>query len=312
MYASSHVNPRPVGTGRRGLRPATAVVTAALTALSTFTFAVPAGSDVLSGVEASTLGRTPQMTPDDLGADALDGLQYPDPATGLDLVAPPEVDQQGGAGVAHALSVPRGRAGVEPDLALTYDSSGGNGWVGLGWDLSLGSVEVDTRWGVPLMCPAGGALCGPDGERDVESETYLLDGDVLAPTSIRPSFEPRVADRADWVRRAETEWERVVRHGSSPTDYWWEVTDKLGTHRFYGATPDGTRDPDSIVELRRRRRPLGPERRGRHLRQHDGRRTTTPRPVPGSGWAPASAAASTSARSPTRAPSTPRTARRTP
>jgi len=250
MNARTHVSPphhRPGRDGRRGLRPATAVVTAILTALSTFTFAVPAGSEVLSGVEASTLGRAPQMTPDDLGVDALDGLQYPDPATGLDLVVPPQVDQQGGAGVAHALSVPRGRAGVQPDLALTYDSGGGNGWVGLGWDLSLGAVEVDTRWGVPLMCPAGGALCGPDGARDVESETYLLDGDVLAPTSVRPSFEPRVADRADWVRRAETEWERVVRHGSSPADYWWEVTDKLGTHRFYGATPDGTRDPDSII-----------------------------------------------------------------
>jgi YD repeat-containing protein len=234
--------------GYSGIRRITSIFAAALVAASTLVLSAPAAtSEVLSGADGTTLGREPQITLDDLGVDALDELQYPDPAEGLDLIAPPEPDQQGGASVAHPLSVPRGRAGVEPDLALSYDSSGGNGWVGVGWDLSLGSIEVDTRWGVPPMCPAGGVLCGPEGQRNVESETYLLEGDMLHPTAVRSQFQPRVADRADWVRRTETEWERIIRHGDSPKNYWWEVTDKSGSTRYYGGRPDGTRDESAIL-----------------------------------------------------------------
>lgn len=208
---------------------------------------VPASAQLLSGADSSTLAREAQMTPAELGEDRLDGLQYADVAENLDLIAPPEADNQGGAAVSHPLSVPPGRAGVEPTLALSYDSGGGNGWLGTGWDLGLGSVEVDTRWGSPLFCPAAGDLCGPEGERDVESETYLLDGDQLSPTAVKHPFDPRVADKGDWTRRTETQWERITRRGSSPKTYWWEVTDKRGTTRFYGGTPEGERDPQAIL-----------------------------------------------------------------
>ena len=66
-------------------------------AISTFSLvvtAVPAASAPLSGAEASTLARPQQLTPGDLGEDGLDGLQYADPIENVDLVAPPEVDQQ--------------------------------------------------------------------------------------------------------------------------------------------------------------------------------------------------------------------------
>ncbi|HSK26622.1 MAG TPA: SpvB/TcaC N-terminal domain-containing protein [Jiangellales bacterium] len=224
-------------------RPTSVLAAAVLVTTSLVATALPAVPAVLSGADGTTLGREPQITPADLGEDTLDGLRYADPAEGLDLVAPPEADSQGGAALSHPLSIPPGRAGVEPELELAYDSGGDNGWAGVGWDLSVGAVEIDTRWGTPLFCPrTTGPTCG-----NVESETYLLDGDVLAPTAVRSGFQPRVAERSDWTRRVETQWERIVRHGDSPKNYWWEVTDKTGTVRYYGGTPAGQRDPAAIL-----------------------------------------------------------------
>ena len=226
---------------RFGSSLASAVV--AISTLSLAVTALPATSAPLSGAVGTTLARPAPMTPAELGEDALDGLQYADPVENLDLIAPPEVDQQGGAGLSHPLTVPAGRADLAPDLELTYDSGAGNGWVGVGWDLSLGAVEIDTRWGAPLFCPrTDGPTCG-----DVESETYVLDGDVLWPTAVRSEFEPRVDERDDWRRRTETQWERIIRHGTDTTNYWWEVTDKNGTTRFYGGTPEGQRDASAIL-----------------------------------------------------------------
>ena len=42
-----------------------------------------------------------------------------------------------------------GRGNIQPDIALSYTSGGGNSWCGTGWDLSIGSIERSTRKGVP-------------------------------------------------------------------------------------------------------------------------------------------------------------------
>src|SRR6185295_3279531 len=137
------------------------------------------GGSALKGAIDFTLGRQPQVTPQALGSGALGGLQYADPTEGLALVEPPTLD-------------------------LTYDSIGGDGWLGQGWDLSLGAIEVDTRWGVPRFLP------------NQESETYVLDGDVLFPNAVRSTLLPRVTDREDFTRRVETHHDRIIRHGTNP------------------------------------------------------------------------------------------------
>jgi hypothetical protein len=169
-------------------------------------------AELLSGIDGVSLAREPLQTPDGLGIHNLDGLQYAEAAAQLDLIQPPEANNQGTAQIVHTLSVPPGRIGVQPDLSLSYSSGGGNGWVGFGWDLSLGEVTVDTRWGVPRYDPTA------------ESETYALDGDVLAPTAVRSIMLPRALDRV-FTRRIEGEYEQVIRHGTAPGNYWWEVTD---------------------------------------------------------------------------------------
>ena len=218
--------------------------------------ATPTLAEVLSGENTSTLIRQPQTTPDGLGNSGLGSLQYPDPAAQLDLAQKPVANNQGDAQVNLPLSVPPGRLGVQPDLALSYSSTGGNGWLGLGWDLPFDTVTIDTRWGVPRY------------NADQETETYLLDGSQLSPTAVRSSFEPRTAEKK-FQRRTEGSFERIVRHGGAPGSYWWEVTDKNGTRRFYGGTPEGGRDAGSILaDPSGTRVYLGNQAEPRHPRQH--------------------------------------------
>jgi hypothetical protein len=50
--------------------------------------------------------------------------------------SPPQVaGMSGAAGYSIPVSVPPGRAGIAPSIAMTYSSSRGNGWMGVGWDL---------------------------------------------------------------------------------------------------------------------------------------------------------------------------------
>jgi hypothetical protein len=97
------------------------------------------GSALAGGIEG-TLTRQPLTTPPALGDGSLAGLQYADPTEQLAIVSPPDATSQGNATLSHPILIPPGRGGVQPDLTLHYDSSNGDGWLGLGWDLSLGEV----------------------------------------------------------------------------------------------------------------------------------------------------------------------------
>jgi hypothetical protein len=184
-------------------------------------------SGAVSDPSTGYLDDVPSTTPADLGDIDLTELQYGDPAEALALVQPPKADVDGGASLAHPLPMPPGRAGVQPDLALTYDSGSGSGWVGTGWDLSVGAVTVDTEFGAPRYL----------GTK--ESETYLLDGDRLFPNAVRTTLEDRnPGPRADWVRQLEEDHDLIIRHGDTPSTYCWEVADTEGNHRWYGGAPD--------------------------------------------------------------------------
>src|SRR5947209_8165258 len=114
--------------------------------LSTAASGTVAASSPLGGANDTTLGREPQLTPAAIGDGSTAGLQFADPNEGLSLVQPPAASNDGGAHLSYPLLIPKGR-GIAPDLSLEYDSGGSNGWVGLGWDLSVGEISVDTRWG---------------------------------------------------------------------------------------------------------------------------------------------------------------------
>ena len=44
--------------------------------------------------------------------------------------------------------VPPGRGGIAPNLSLVYNSSKRNGWIGIGWDLDLGSIQRSVKNGL--------------------------------------------------------------------------------------------------------------------------------------------------------------------
>ncbi len=160
-------------------------------------------------------------------------IKAADPGAGINLIEPPKVNNQGDARLSYPIEIPPGRAGMQPQLAIQYSSGGGNGWLGLGWDLSVPSISVETRWGAPRYDTAK------------ETETYLLNGEQLTPLAHRGEPVDRTAEKI-FHTRVEGPFRKIVRHGASPADYWWEVTEKNGMRHFYGG--DGTgQDAASVL-----------------------------------------------------------------
>lgn len=169
--------------------------------------------------------------PDDPGGaghspNSLEELAKADPASQIVEIAPPEGDATGDAAVSFPIVIPPGRLGMQPTLAVQYNSAAGNGWLGVGWSLELPSVEISTEFGVPAY----------DG-----AERYVLAGDQLTlAAGVTPSSE------TPFVRRIEGSFDRIVRKESSPSTFWWEVTDKNGTRFIYGRSAQARlKDPFS-------------------------------------------------------------------
>jgi RHS repeat-associated protein len=173
----------------------------------------------------------------------LKGIKAANPTAGIQLVAPPEPNSRGDANVSYPLELPPGRLGVQPSFALSYSSARGNGWVGLGWDIGTSTIEAETRWGVPRY------------HETLETETYLLDGAQLSPTAHREQPRPRAQGTTQiggetvkiFRPRIEGSFQRIVRHGNSPQNYWWEVTDTKGVRYFYGGTPESGMEDSSCL-----------------------------------------------------------------
>ena len=159
-------------------------------------------------------------------------LKAANPLEGVNTISPPSANNNGTVNISLPIVVPLGRQGLQPQLALQYSSEGGNGWLGLGWGLSIPSISVDTRWGVPNY------------HTSVESESYMMGGDELQwvdeNDSIRPlfhrgAFVPRNSSgHRRFIKRVEGSFNRIIRHGNTPATFWWEVRDKNGTSYYYG------------------------------------------------------------------------------
>ena len=178
----------------------------------------------------ATISSPDHPAADSFNPNSIKDMKVGDPASGIDLIAPPQPGPDGAAHLSFPLWVPPGRQGMQPSLTATYSSDAANGILGVGWDLSISSIMVDTRFGVPKYDSAS------------ETETYLLDGEILVPDSANQQR----GQKATFHRRSEGKFDTIIRNGPGPVEpasggnatYTWEVIDKHGVHYFYGENFD--------------------------------------------------------------------------
>ena len=182
-------------------------------------------TDMINGViqapeSPETEGFAPTMMND---------IKAADPTAKLNIITPPTANNRGSANLQYAFEMPPARNGMAPSLAISYNSDGGNGWLGQGWDLSVPSITLDTRWGVPRY------------DLTDETETYSLSGSMLSTMDDNGAMSvahrgDRIARKSDrqFYTRQGGDFSRIIRKGGSPADYYWEVTDKQGVVYTYG------------------------------------------------------------------------------
>jgi RHS repeat-associated protein len=114
----------------------------------------------------------------------------------------------------------------EPNLALGYSSAEENGWCGMGWKLEIGSIERNTRDGIPIAYSTG-TTPAPLTQYD-NSKGFMLN--LLGKGYKLFS----VATNAGLVEyRAETDTE-FLRCFCDTNNNNWTVYDKSGTVYYFG------------------------------------------------------------------------------
>src|SRR5690606_5622990 len=94
-------------------------------------------------------------------------MKYADPSAGIVSISPPSPNSNGIASTSFPIKLPPGRNGMAPNLSVNYNSEAGNGWMGVGWNLQLPAITLDTSWGTPRFNSGS------------ETEIYQLDGETL-------------------------------------------------------------------------------------------------------------------------------------
>ncbi len=117
--------------------------------------------------------------------------------------------------------------GLEPKLSLNYNSSGRNGYLGMGWSLSGFSV-------IERASPGRGA----PRYGTIVDDIWLLDGQELIPCasgSLSPScVVGSVVSRGTHSTRIEN-YQRIRYEPASPYGARWLITDQRGTQYIYSA-----------------------------------------------------------------------------
>ncbi|HEU4901218.1 MAG TPA: SpvB/TcaC N-terminal domain-containing protein, partial [Flavisolibacter sp.] len=188
-------------------------------------------TDMINGVlQVPESPETEAYTPN-----TMSGIVMPDATSEIVTIAPPTANQMGSAALTYPIKLPAGRNGMEPELAVQYNSDGGDNWLGVGWDLNTPAVTIETRWGVPRYNPA------------METETYTVNGEQLSPVAHRSDPVARTGEK-QFHPRVENDFQKIIRHGDNPKNYWWEATEKNGVRRFFGGTPGQGIDPAAILK----------------------------------------------------------------
>jgi RHS repeat-associated protein len=174
-------------------------------------------------------------------------IKAANPSEGIVSIAPPSPNSMGSVTTSFPIKLPAGRAGMQPSLGVSYTSEGGNGWMGLGWDMSVPAITIDTRWGVPTY----GDFDGDTVDDGIETEIYLLGGEQLTfevspgvfamPNRNEGFNKPRQPNR-QFYPRIEGSYNQIIRKGGTSDMYVWVVTSKDGTKSYFGGDETGVKD----------------------------------------------------------------------
>ena len=149
-------------------------------------------------------------------------LKAADPSAGIQQIEAPTPNQNGTANISYPFETPAGRNDIAASAGLQYSSDGGSSYVGYGWSLPVTSIDIETRWGVPRF------------NEKYESESYLLMGQQLNDRIYRQNDEKKREKDKQFYPMVEGSFNKIIRRGDSPKNYYWEVTAKDGTVYSYG------------------------------------------------------------------------------
>ncbi len=183
-------------------------------------------TDYIAGIiQAPESPETTSFSPTSISS-----MQPPNAATNIVQIEAPSANDQGDASLSYPLTIPAARNGMQPDLNIRYNSGGGSGWMGLGWDITVPSIEIDTRWGVPTF------------DSNKETESYMLNGEeLLLETSpgnyYMPHKNPHIGRVTNAVFRPRVEgaFQQITRLGDRPSNYSWIIKSKDGKMYTYGS-----------------------------------------------------------------------------
>ncbi|MFA4793237.1 SpvB/TcaC N-terminal domain-containing protein [Leptospira kirschneri] len=139
-----------------------------------------------------------------------------EPLAGAAFIAPPEPGHYGTVNLTYPIATPAGRSGVEPKLSLTYSSTGGDGWLGVGWSLGLGSITRTPEYGA-LYYDARDSFTW-NGQRLVKV--------AGSTTNENGTYRPEITSE-DLV---------VFKLKDIESGGIWEVSDSSGTKTVFGET----------------------------------------------------------------------------
>jgi RHS repeat-associated protein len=113
------------------------------------------------------------------------------------------------------------RHGSTPSVELQYNSANPNGWCGVGWDIDLGYIERETRFGVPVLWANGNPANAYDDSKGFRFSLKRKSADLV-----------NVTDRA---YRAQIQSDFTQFHLDTNNNQW-VATDTSGNQYFFGTT----------------------------------------------------------------------------